>query len=328
MKKYLYIAIAAATLASCSQDEVMEMNQEAIAFGNPYIGNSTRAADKTYSGETALTKFNVYGTVKGAGVSTAVAIYNGNEVTGTVGANSVWTCEANKQYWISGADYDFAAVVDADNVEVTNGMPSKLTYTTTATGSKDLLYAENLTPTVGEKVAFEFNHLLSKVWFTAKSNTADGYYYSINNINIANFQDGTYYIKATDTKAAGTWEGGVSSNISFGNIEEVTNDSGAKTNTTQMLLIPNTSTFNITFTVNLYFKKDATSTAQLVETKNYTSPVEIDLQKGHSYNFNFDLTIGSEIKFTVANNPTWTNGNTTDGDDDDTVFDHIPVTLQ
>ena len=44
MKKYIYIALAAAAFASCSQDEALELNQEAIDFDAPFVENATRAA--------------------------------------------------------------------------------------------------------------------------------------------------------------------------------------------------------------------------------------------------------------------------------------------
>ena len=316
MKKYLYIAIAAATLASCSQDDTLDLVQgEEIQFSNAFVENSTRATDPTY-GAVALTKFNVYGTVKGVGVANPVNIYNGNEVTGTVGTNSTWTCASNKQYWITGATYNFAAVVDAKSVVTTDanayGMPTKLTYETV--DQKDLLYASNSNPTIGEKVAFTFDHLLSKAWFTVSSNTTNGYSYSVKNIKVSNFEKGTYTING------GTWAGETAKDIEFGDIEGVTASNNNITNETQMLLIPNTADFTVTFTIELNYGDNK------VETKKCSSTVTTDLVKGHTYNFKLDLTIGNEIQFTVANNPTWDNGNTHDSDNDK-VNDYIPVTI-
>ena len=67
MKKFLFLAIAAAAMTSCSQDEVMEVaEKQAISFGNAFVGNVTRAAtDKTYSNTNLINTFKVYGTVTG-----------------------------------------------------------------------------------------------------------------------------------------------------------------------------------------------------------------------------------------------------------------------
>ena len=171
MKKYLYIAIAAATLASCSQDDTLDVIQgEAIQFGNVFVGKSTRAAEATdpsYGDKTPITSFRLYGTLDG------INIYNAVNVTkGTKQYNEAWTCPVT-QYWVDGADYEFAAVVnnvtiEGETVTVANGtvtpdnknMPSSIAYT--ADGTTDLLYAKvtrnNVGSTANDKgiVAFSF----------------------------------------------------------------------------------------------------------------------------------------------------------------------------
>ena len=70
MKKYLFLAVAAtAMMASCSNDEVVEMAQgEAIAFDNAFIDKSTRSIDPSITTET-LNEFKVYGCVAGQSYS-------------------------------------------------------------------------------------------------------------------------------------------------------------------------------------------------------------------------------------------------------------------
>ena len=194
MKKIFILLLAIATLAACNKSEVVDVNPgEAIQFGNAFVDNATKATDPTY-GAVALEKFNVYGTVTGAGNTNVVNIYNGTEVTGTVGSN-VWSCSVN-QYWIADASYNFAAVVDANKVNVdVNGMPTTLEYTTA--GQKDLLYASATATGKASgngKVNFSFNHLLAKAQFTVKSNTTNGYYHKVTNIKVNNFETGTYTI--------------------------------------------------------------------------------------------------------------------------------------
>ena len=324
MKK-LFIAIAAlAAMTSCSQDEVMEVaEKQAISFGTSFVDKSTRAVDNTYgsvnNGVTKLIqKFKVYGTVTGnAGT---VNIFNGNEVSNpgltSYNPETAWTCNSTTQYWIPDATYKFAAVVDADGTTTTDegayGMPTKLTYKTD--GQKDLLYAENNNPTYGQIVPFTFDHLLSKVWFTVNSTTPAGYHYNVKNIQISNFEEGTYTI------SDGNWEGTKTGNISFGNVDEVTLASGAKTNETQMLLIPNEEAYTITFTVELYVNN------QKAESNNYSCTVSHELVKGHSYNFNIDLTVGQQILFTVQSVKTWVDGNDNPATTDKKETS-IPVTL-
>lgn len=294
MKKILISMLAVAALVSCSKEESIRVDQgEAIAFGNAFVDNATRAEDKTY-GEVDLTVFNVYGTV--TGTAGTVNIFNGDAVTGSVGPN-VWTC-ANKQYWIEGATYDFAAVVDATVAQDANKMPQTLTTVADATMNfKDMLYADNL-DIVGKKtgngyVNFTFEHLLAKAFFTVTSNTEGGYYYTVTDITVGNYESGVYTI------AYETWAPGAAKNVAFGDIKEVTAADNAKTNATQMLLVPTTDTFNVTFTADLY--KDDTK----LGTETKTIAVENDLVKGNVYNFTIALSVGELIQFTVTEDPEW-----------------------
>lgn len=294
MKKILISMLAVAALVSCSKEESIRVDQgEAIAFGNAFVDNATRAEDKTY-GVVDLEAFNVYGTV--TGTAGTVNIFNGDAVTGSVGPN-VWTC-GNKQYWIEGATYDFAAVVDATVAQDANKMPETLTTVAdTDMNFKDMLYADRL-DIVGKKtgngpVNFTFEHLLAKAFFTVTSNTEGGYYYTVTDITVGNYESGVYTI------ANETWAPGAAKNVAFGDIEEVTAADNAKTNATQMLLVPTTDTFNVTFTADLY--KDGTK----LGTETKTIAVENDLVKGNVYNFTIALSVGELIQFTVTNDPTW-----------------------
>ena len=63
MKKYISMALAAMALVSCSNDEFLEINQEAISFGEAFVDNATRAYDPSYGANAnALTQFNVFHT--------------------------------------------------------------------------------------------------------------------------------------------------------------------------------------------------------------------------------------------------------------------------
>ena len=299
MKKTLIAILALAAVAACNKAEVIDSNPgEAIQFGDAFVDNATKAEDLTY-GVVALKKFNVYGTVQGTG-NGVVNIFDGAEVTGTVGAN-VWSCDV-KQYWIADAIYNFAAVADATvATKDANNMPLTLTPIADAKSNfKDMLYdAPNAITGQASgngKVNFTFSHLLSKAQFTVTSNTEDGYYYSVKNIQVANYATGTYTI------SNGTWSVGDEKNVAFGNVENVTKATGAKTNATQMLLVPSTKNFNVTFTVEIY--KDNT----LLGTTPYTKTVTTDLEAGHAYNFTLALSVGELIEFTVTSNPTWAEG--------------------
>ncbi len=294
MKKFFIAIVALAAAVSCSNDDIISIDRQAIGFGNPFVENSVRA---DYSdGVQKLTQFNVYGTV--TGTAGTVNIFAGVPVTGTVGATEWSYDEQYAQYWIPGANYNFAAVVDATVAsQDANNMPLTLTTIADATSNlEDMLYAtatvEDATANQGV-VSFNFSHLLSKVHFTVTSNATGGYHHNVTNITVANFVSGTYTING------GTWVGTTAKDVEFGDIENVTVNNTNVSNA-DLLLVPNAATFNVTFTVDL-FKGDVK-----LGTETKTVPVDDDLLKGNSYNFTIACSVGNPIKFTVANDPSWT----------------------
>lgn len=327
MKKIFLAFAALAALAACNKAEVISAPEgELISFANPFVDNATKAADKTYSGDKALTAFNLYGTV--TGTTGTINIYNGCEVTGIVGSTmvdgketNIWYCPVD-QYWIGGAKYNFAAVADGTVAsEDTYGMPLTITCNTEVVGNvqNDLLYVrpDEITALASGNgpVNLVFNHLLAKAQFTVKSTTEGDYYYSVKNININNYVNGTYYaqdvvVGADNTIDAGTWAGtGTKANTAFGDVVDVRKaNTDGKTCDYQRLLIPNTENLTVTFTVELWNANGTVDTADDVKlsTKDETITVTEKLLAGNAYNFNISLSVGELIQFTVTQNPTWT----------------------
>lgn len=303
MKKTFIALLAIVSVAACNKAEVIGSQEgEVIAFANPFVDNATKAADKTYSGDKALTAFNLYGTV--TGTTGTINIYNGCQVTGSVG-NAVWTCPVD-QYWIADANYAFAAVADGTVAVDANGIPATITCNTTVdvnNAQKDLLYATATATgqaSNNEKVNFTFSHLLSKAQFTVKSNTQGDYYYSVKNININHYINGTY------TVADGSWAvTGEKGNTAFGDIMDVrATDTNGKTCEFQRLLIPTTDEFTVSCTIELWNANGAADDVKL-STEEKTFTVTQDLVKGQAYDFNLSLAVGELIQFTVTQKPTW-----------------------
>ena len=318
MKKVLLSVLAVAALASCVQNEVVNP-QQAIDFGTPFVSNTTKAIDPSYGQNgVALTAFNVYGTVEGSG-NGVVNIFDGALVEGSIGQN-VWSCDV-KQYWIPGATYNFAAVVDATVGKNANNMPETLTTVANDEDNlKDMLYAFSGPILAGETnnpVNFDFEHLLAKAQFVVTSTTEGGYYYNVEEIKINNFATGTYTI------ATKLWNKGTEKAYDLGNIEGLTAANTNVTSDTQVLLIPTATSFTVEYLVKLYNNNgtpadktddvllrtiDKTgANAQVVNIKDGEGNT-IGIQGGYAYNFNLALTAGSEIQFTVTDQPTWENG--------------------
>lgn len=293
MKKLFTILAVAAAVVACQKNETIALdNGEAIAFGNAFVENSVRATDPSY-GAQALTAFNVWGTVD-ASNGNPVAIFANDPVSGTVGVDSTWKCTSKTQYWINGAKYNFAALVNAGTV----GLGADLLPATVAfesNGSKDLLYAKSAEYTgkpTGEnvKVAFTFQHLLSKVYIKVTNNSvaANGYSFLVKNIRInAPKTAGSYDIATSKwTATAGDY--------TFANITVASGTANAEC-AAEQLLIPGAAT--------IYFTVDILVDGSTISTKDYN--YSTTLAAGNSYNFNIQASVGDPIQFTVEKNPEW-----------------------
>ena len=163
MKRFLFLGIAAtAMLASCTNDETVEMNpQNAIGF-ETFVDKSTRATDIL---ESTLSEFKVWA------YQGTTPILTGEEVTKP---ESDWGY-TNTQYWVKDQTYNFHAIApvtcttnDSYTYNGTSAAPS-IQFTNGA-GQTDLIYAgvfdkKYTDVSKAEKVAFTFNHLLSRVRF-------------------------------------------------------------------------------------------------------------------------------------------------------------------
>lgn len=310
MKKILFAAMALAAFAACSKETTVEVNREAIAFGQVFVDNSTKAAaDPSYGNKDShkpLTSFNVYGAVEG------VNIFNGNTVTKGTKAYSTeaWNFAENTptQYWVAGADYIFDAVVDATNVQTDQytGLPVSLTYDVAT--QKDMLHDRVETEGSANHglVAFTFPHLLSKVKLTVKnSSAADATNYRI---TVTDIVLSDIYSKGDYQVADGSWDELTDDGTyTIANME--IDSATEKECAAEVLLIPDVD-YGISFKVNVQIKKG----------EDWVTLTSTDFEKedvgqlvaNHAYNLKAEYTIGGEIKFTATEMTEWANGNTQD----------------
>lgn len=346
MKKVLISLAAVAALAACNKAEVVDLApQTPITFANAFVDNATKTAvDNSYGSGAALTQFNVWGTVTGSNNS-AVNIYNGSSVTGTVGEN-VWNC-SNVQYWIVGAKYDFMAIAGVANesgvaqgvtVDSATDMPTMITYD--ATTQKDVLFVKNATYTAqanNSPVNFVFNHILSKVKFTVNNTTPTGSGVSVNTdyvyvvkdmkilnapktaeFTVANYVDDSSVTNPWDVKTSGAVVG-------FGHATTTYADNdfayiapgvtGVESHY-ERLVIPATygsaNKLKVSFTVELY--KKFSDTYKLINSDPYNKDVEVTFAPGYAYNFVINVGLNQPIEFKVTTNPGWTTPETPDVD--------------
>ena len=347
MKKIFVAMLALAAATACSNDEIVNVNREAIGFDNAFINNSVRSVnDPSYTDTNLFADFAVYGYVEGAtlfdGTTVSKAITNSE-------LESAWKYEGT-QYWIAGADYKFYAVAPMTNggwSVKTGTTPSHdgatLSFTTTD-GNQDLLYAPIVTREGANNdysaVAFTFQHILSKVKFSFKNGyNASAATIKVKNIKITN----PYKTGEVALAAAATWsEQAVAEDftLNFGmatdaeetadkeNIEVAYAYGKTYESQNERLLIPGNKEWEISFVVELLVS------GKKIDEYEHTAKATIDFQPGHSYNINAEITASNidpehaqePIEFTVTPISDWANGNTADSDDDN-VNDSLPLPL-
>ena len=337
MKKTLFAALALAFVASCSNEEVVEMAQkEAIGFDNAFVNNSTRSVNDPSITTNNIANFAVFGFVGSDQATTPAVLFDGVEVSKSITNSELtktnWKYAAT-QYWITDATYNFSAVAPFADKKWTKTAASKdgVTLSFENTGTQDLLYAQSEANIKGlasnnQPVAFTFNHILSKVKFSFKNvYNASAATIKVKNIKITNaYKTGNVALTANST----TWSDRTTSlELDFGMAtdNEATTDNKENTevayayNATyesqkELLLIPNTSTdagakdtYNVTFTVDLLVS------GSLIKTYNHTATVEFKPEPGKSYDIlaqinaeNIDPENKQEpIEFTVTKVNDW-----------------------
>lgn len=300
MKKIFLIGLtAAAMLASCSNDETVEMaQQKAIGFSNAFVNNGTRSIVDPSFTTTSLNDFAVYGfTQKGQ-------IFNGEKVSK---GGTAWSYD-NVQYWVPGNTYTFGAIApysvagNVSNVTLPTGATKvgmEVAFTNTDADQVDLLHAApaqitGVTPTYTTPVSMTFNHQLSKVKFSFQNSVGVGYNVKVSNVKITDaFKEGTLTVAA----AGNTWGNQTDKTLelNFGNV--VANASSTEASAianaatlesyNEKLMIPmsNTAKYTVTFTVDLY--KDNV----LLGTYNHRVEIkDVEFKLGYCYDFKASLT--------------------------------------
>ena len=154
-------------LASCSNDETVEMAQNTKAIGfSSFIDKSTRATDTDI---TNLGAIEVYGWRDDA------QIFNAQAVTVDATGNGTYS---PLQYWEPGYTYAFEAIApkSGENGVTFAAAKDGGTITFVSDSETDLLYSKAADKTTDQeittdpgKVGFTFKHLLSRVKFTFKN---------------------------------------------------------------------------------------------------------------------------------------------------------------
>lgn len=285
MKKLLFIGLAAtAMLASCSNDETVEMAQQnAIGFEG-FVDRSTRA---TVNDDITL---NNLGSIEVYGWRGDAQIFNKQKVD--VAKNGTGTYSP-VQYWEAGYTYNFEAISPKHE-------ENRVSFTAAKTGGTisfvndaktDLIYSRVAPIVMGESIAakpesvsFTFGHLLSRVKFTFvngfPANAAAKI--SVTNVKITNAHKNGSITPATSD----VWTASENNlEVDFANVSATDIKAGNnKGETEHMYLIPVASpSYTVTFIVTLN-QNGATTDYE------HTVTISTGMEKGKSYNFTATLT--------------------------------------
>ena len=173
-KSLLFCGVAALAFASCTQNEVLDVNENRAIGFDAFSGKATRAVSDIIgngSSGSTFTQFNIYGSYEKS-TDNAVNILTNEDVTYSSG----WGY-TNTQYWTD-ADYKFVAYSNGNakiesNISYTHDGGLTISNYNVATNKKDLVVAiQTRTVSSGDlsgtinPVELTFNHVLSKVKFT------------------------------------------------------------------------------------------------------------------------------------------------------------------
>lgn len=181
-KSLLMLGVAVAALASCTQNEVMEVAEgRAIQF-NTFVNNSTKVVIEVPKGELASSEFYVFGN------------YGTNQSTWTGQAYNNETGDT-KYYWQNDNYYRFGAYANGAGGKINNASFNAATQTLTfpaytPADACDLIAYVPAEVNVGTdattqtKVQLNFKHMLAQVAFEFTTDAADIYELKISNVKI------------------------------------------------------------------------------------------------------------------------------------------------
>ena len=293
MKKICIAILAAATFASCSNEDTVNVDNGAlIGFGKVFVENSTRANDLAAGNF----DFGVYGLVEKGGKS---ALIFDNQ---TVAANGTYS---PAQYWIAAAQYYFTAIAPKTNANWSYTTTTAHTGTITfnnmaAAANQDLLFAyvkPNATPeqitTEPDAVGFTFNHMLSRVRFTFTNGFGAGsnIKLEVKDVTITDAY-ASADLEVADGAPATAWSNfGETFSKNFGQVGGATlatlTDEGTtmSASTEHFYLIPANKAYNVTFTVDLY------QAGVMLDTYARTATIPVtEMKSGMSYDIKTTLT--------------------------------------
>lgn len=204
MKKgLLMLGAATMMLASCTQNEVLEVPESRAIGFNTFVDNATRNVSET-TNESLKSGFSVYG-----GYETVTDVFENTVVTSKDGTK--WTYSPMR-YWVDGQFYKFAAFAPATAVgtkkfNYDDGHLDITNYVADINAPVDLVYAETTATgkaSANDIVSLSFGHIMSWVKIVFLNNFGNDVKVQVTDVDItgvkstANYTDKVWSAPETD----------------------------------------------------------------------------------------------------------------------------------
>lgn len=319
-KSLMMLGAAAMVLASCTQNEVMEVAENRAIGFDAFVNNTTKAdiVDAQFA------KFWVFGAYEKE-TSTWTPFYTNDVVEKK---ESVWTA-AKTAYWTAQKSHKFAAyangtsqLAEGVSFNAATGANGTLKFTDYPVGDNDLVAAVATAMTWNgsgdpAKVDFTFKHLLSKVKFTFTTDAANDYVMKIENLKIT-AKGGTNPIVKAGCDFTGDNNGlnwtaasqGSTGEYTYATIDDC---AGGTTNSAEKYVIPQNNALTVSFKVTFTDNGGVTIASKEGITGDLAIAEETAWKAGYVYNYQAKINpedVNDQLKKIEFNQITvdpWTN---------------------
>lgn len=303
-RSFFVLGVAVAALASCTNEEVVDMPQSrAIQFGT-FVNHSTRSS-VTETTDQTLDKFFVFGNY---GEGTWTPVYTNVLVNGgQVGSQSVWTPTLTA-YWQEGKKYRFGAYSDGEEQSTVVSFSAEnkqLTFSNyTVDNTKDLIVAIPTDVTAkasdNDRVNLSFYHMLSQVKFTFKNTDSYDYIMKISDIKVNAVKTATGTATYGEEKPSILWDTQSASkeDYDFGTLNDIAEEVGDDTHSTTCFVIPQENqNLEVTFTATFSDASGEIASSKFKGSLNYQGDYE-GTETGEwtpGFKYNYTVTINGSI---------------------------------
>lgn len=298
------LGIATMMLASCTNEEVLNVSDSRAIGFNTFVNNNTKAVTDITTA--SLSKFYVFGDYdEGASVA-----FSNTEVIGSQGGTYT---PVNPAYWQTGKTYEFGAYSNGNASLTASFSNGALTITGySVDDAKDLIAAtasEIAAPAAGEdkSVPLTFKHLLSKVKFTFSTTAVpEAFRMEVSNLTFKGIKTAATCVFSNNTIST-MWTG-TEGDYTIATLGDYAVTDGFAS-TEDILVIPQSNTdIEASFKVTIYDE----NTNEEIATNDFTA--SLDCTKWvEGYVYNYTATINPDkvdgnlkpITFTVTKVEDW-----------------------